>query len=324
MLWLSVIMLIITMPLHAEKNYIFPAEVIGQAQYPNESAENYNILPKRHFSEHSPRFEQGVSYPQANQYLTNDEQRRYKREYPEKKLPQQLYNKSKLNRQYESDLHQFDSYKTDVYFDARPVRPAPAAQPYPVNRFNYEAAYPERSYPEGNYSVQSDYEPYRNSRLPAFENKRYQLKQIDYSKSSQKPVYASDIEPDKPSVNINSYQRFSRDSTSYPQWHNDPYQIQIQYVPVPVYNAPRTLPGTVPGVVVPGNMVPGYSHLTPDLSNSSGITKGAFSFPGALYNPFSGYDVFSGGPKMFDSLYNREYSEPPAKWPSTSPDTQEH
>lgn len=323
--WLVFSLLLITLPAYAEKNYFFPAEVIEQVQYPTESSGNYKALPEQRFPEPSSRFQRNVSYPQEQQYPINYQQNQYARDYSETKAPHQLYSRNKFRGPDKSDLYQFDNYKTDVYSN---VRPAPSAQPYPLNNFNYGTAYPEENYPEASYSershsVRSDYESYRSRRLPALENKRYQLKQIDYSNSSQKPLYASDIKPDKPPVNKNSYQKFSPDSKSYPQRHNDTHQVQIQYVPVPVYNAPRTLPGTVPGVVVPGNMVPGYSHLTPNLSNNSVIRKGMGSLPGTHYNPFSGYSVFSGGPHLFDSLYSREYSDPPIKRLSAFPETQE-
>ncbi len=66
----------------------------------------------------------------------------------------------------------------------------------------------------------------------------------------------------------------------------DQAESQIRYIPVPVYTyalPPGTLPGTVPGIVTPPDMVPGYSHLSPSYGtyNSYGVS------PYSVY-PWSG------------------------------------
>jgi hypothetical protein len=77
----------------------------------------------------------------------------------------------------------------------------------------------------------------------------------------------------------------------------DRYQYPVQAIPVPVFTLPGTLPGTVPGVVTPSNMVPGFSHLSPDYSSSpwGGFIPGAGlgGFPGTGFGSFPGIGLGS-------------------------------
>ncbi|MCU7940511.1 MAG: hypothetical protein KZQ64_04815 [gamma proteobacterium symbiont of Bathyaustriella thionipta] len=307
----SILLLLIVTSVSAGTKYLFPSDVIDQseqAQYDIERVERYESQRNWYYPQEQSRVEKNIFYPESKQF--------------------QIRKKSSWYEQ--SDHYKYDDFNLNTLPGGQIHQPE---QYYPTNDFNRETQYQKDNYPK-QYSVEQP----RNIRPPAATNK---MQQRYIPESFRKPVYASDFDANgyitnKPSVNMNPYTVPSYDSPLYKNeaynsrpnydWTNDngKQQVQIQYVPVPVYKVPGTLPGTVPGIVTPGNMVPGYSHLSPNYEHSkkkSNNSKGMYDVMGSPYNPFSGFGIFPGDSNPFNGLYKSYNNSSENGFPFLSPDT---
>ena len=197
--------------------------------------------------------------------------------------------------------------------------------------------------------------PVRKKRMnPGFSTEIENKKQSEYRSPYPNLLYPTDMESRRHTINKNSNRPDSYSfNSSYPSRGYDRtrefdryveennQQVEIRYIPVPVYRVPGTLPGTVPGVITPANMVPGYSHLSPNyqrgdtfsdiqrqpLSYSSRLNRRSStknnirSFMGTGYNPLSGMGVFPGGSNPFDSFYKSYETPSQSLTPFISPTT---
>lgn len=314
------LLLLMAMPIYAGNHYLFPSDIIDQSeqvQYDVERENRYKNQRNWQYPNELRTFEKNIYQPEPDQYITSDGQSLYQIEHAK-----QYQNRNKTSWYKQSGHYKYDDFNANIPPNAQMRQPVY----YPMNDFNREAKYPKENYPKQFSNEQS-----RNIRPPAIANKVQQAEQRQFTRSFRKPVYASDFDADgyitnKRSANMNPYNIPSYNSTANYDWKNDngKQQVRVQYVPVPVYNVPPgTLPGTIPGIVTPGNMVPGYSHLSPnyDHANKKGKNdKGIYDVMGSQYNPFSGLNIFPGGSNPFDSFYKSYSNNPQKGWPFLSPD----
>jgi hypothetical protein len=174
-------------------------------------------------------------------------------------------------------------------------------------------------YPKSEHYKYDDFTKYSDMKPKYADEVKRSLKGSDFYSTLRETshntiLYPSDLEPKKKPkpIKYKSYQK------EYDQWPYDseyPGERQqdiahqevkekIRYIPVPVYNIPGVLPGTVPGLVTPPNMVPGYSHLSPYSSRNIASDKLSGN-----YNPFTG---FGGYPLMgypMNNLYQNYGSD---------------
>lgn len=288
LLSISIIFSLFSMPVYAQSNYLFPSDIIDQAEqshydigresryetnkqwvYPNASQFNNN---KHTYSGSSQKFRANYhDIPELN--ASTHEKNHYQSSQYQRENIQSFNNKlgSGVDWYSESERYKYGDFKSDPARPS-PVQPSFSNQKYLSQRigqqpeFSAGARYPgdNRNHLYAAYDVQNRHQ---TSYRKQFNNMGYEKKSLPHSDF----LYPGDLDENqwskrKGSYNSNPFNFNSFDS--YPDTTQEGdynrQKVQIQYIPVPVYSIPGTLPGTVPGVVTPGNMVPGYSHLSPN------------------------------------------------------------
>jgi len=358
-----------SMPAYAQNNYLFPSDIIDQGeqfQYDLGRDNRYESQRQWVYPNSSEFSERREIYPDANQVTSSNRAFKESQSYSN----QGYSNQSFQNKSYPDQSFQSQSFKNHSYQNQdRQFKPSNLMldNSWPsesrMNQGVVENGYNEvgRNTFDTNTSITNRY-PQNNVRGPQYPGQspinRYDSirSQNPYTSSNyaQRPerqneyVYPGDLNNGRSSqLNYNGSNPFSFDSfgtfdepEQYQQKHNNE-NVQIRYIPVPVYTVPGTLPGTVPGVVTPGNMVPGYSHLSPS-KNRTGLNSNSFDqnqypdlkrhkksknnqnafspFTGLQYNPLSSMSSFSGNSNPFDSFYKIYDSQSTNTKPFSAPD----
>jgi hypothetical protein len=260
-------------PLFAEEHYIFPSDIVDQS----EQAQFDQQLAQRYIKERQWRYPQ---YVQEVNKDYNNNTNKYSVDYQRNKLS---INSSSLNQtqRYSYVMPKNKAYLEDkaAYYNPSPYR---TKQTYTT---------PSNVLIKQKWQRKSDrYQDhsrilYPSDLINSYNNRRgkFYAEQGSYSNSLQKPPL---MEYQKQRKNVNP----------------------IRYVAVPMYGVPRTLPGTVPGIITPRNMVPGYSHLSPNYNSSDTLNayhNGGINFPSIQNNSFPALGAFSQGSKLFNSAYEQ-------------------
>ena len=323
-LLLFTFLFVLSMPLHAGNQYLFPGDIFvqpEQTQYDAGRIKPYKNQSHWRYPQESDTLEKNTFYSEYNQYEAMDGQSLYE----DQQFRQELFNRK------QSDHYKYDDFNSTIPQRSYTDQPV---QSYPANNFDQEM-----HFPGDNYLRQPENIQYRNIKSPVSVNKIPQRHVIE---TFRKPVYVTDIKLDKYLTNkypVNMNPNEFPANNYFPTGSNNPLygskvnpgrrndygrqQVKIQYVPVPVYTVPGTLPGTVPGMVTPGNMVPGYSHLNPNynFNKNDRHMDELDSFMDSQYNPFSGLSVFPGTSNPFNSIYKSYGHSSQKGWPFLSPET---
>ncbi len=339
----AVSLLAVTLPVSAETNYLFPSDIIDQTeqtQYETGRTDRYATQRNWAYPEVSKSSGKKPSY--SEHYTGHDAQSAFE----DKNRPRHHPEDARM-KWFEDSAH----YKYDNFKPAQTNKQY--QQPY-RNKQTYNSAqsYPGEQLPENAYysdrknNRQFEARNYRSVRQNAPLNYTQNSsnnrgnEQDRYSRPYPNLLYPSDMEAPKNSDRRKAYSMNSFSSNGYNRGSSPmrrAQNMQIQYVPVPVYSVPGTLPGTVPGVVTPGNMVPGYSHLSPvynyalpgtSMLNRNRLNNNAFgNLMGTPYSPMTGMGVLPGVTNPFDSFYkiydndsrhNRSFTTPETMVPGFS------
>ncbi len=332
--FLSVLFIFLTLlilPVVAANNYLFPSDIIEQAEpypYPYENEREGRYAEQRQwiYPETLKKTGSDPYYSKSEQYISvvhdpiskrqtfqKQNYRYYSEDRQVQYLPKQYLSKQAEHSAYKSDpFSQSERYK---YSNLKSNNSQTYRYPGNNNVVNTSGSFKDKPYYyEPNNYKPENYKPYnynsyestQQNVYPALSQPARQIRQKRYNRSYPELVYPGDMETRQRFTNNNKYV-----GSSDPSYRDD---RQIQYVPVPVYTVPGTLPGTVPGVVTPGNMVPGYSHLSPQKNNSN-------PFFGQQFNPFTGMGLFPGGSNPFDSFYKTYGSHSKNISPFASPES---
>lgn len=307
---IQLVLLLVTTPLYAETDHLFPSDIIDQAEqatYDTKRADRYEnqrvwTYPEKPYSGRSGQSESMQSnYP--GDYAIDKQPLSY-----------QTQPNYESNRSVESERYRNSANNPNRFWDSKPLDTIPERYPSSFHRGSQSAQFPKttgrQNYPGEEYinrfgkgmSEQvMKMEPMNNSMNSGGE----------YGQKYPNLLYPSDLKPESSSSGLkNETMRFQAQEPFEQARSKD----QIRYVPVPVYGAPRTLPGTIPGVITPGSMVPGYSHLSPNY-NYGGLNN----VLGSPYYPPMGFSPFSGMGNPFGNVYNNSWNNPQHGWPLTTP-----
>lgn len=377
LIYVFVVISLFATPVYAENNYLFPSDIIDQseqAQYDVGRQKRYENRRQWVYPQDSQASGQKPFYPDSNSYAASDSQRAF-----EQNQSQAYQNKNYQARQEQLQLDNIapgsDLFRESEHYKYSNFKTDDSQASPPVERYNNEQARPAGDFSKGfRYPVETNANQF-SKRIRQQQMKTDPSAIAGNIKHREKAglypnlLYPSDMEANRRLSNKNAYRS---NSFSQNTFSTNPYgsytdydkqlgqkrqNIKIQYVPVPVYAVPGTLPGTVPGVVTPGTMVPGYSHLTPGTNygglnpglstyglypgSHSGLYRGLHSglqqpglpnrrnfnrsginpFMGSPYNPLTGLGGFPGGSNPFDTFYKAYDNHSQNVMPYTTPDT---
>jgi|GEM_PF-6493544 len=250
-----------TTSLSAANQYLFPSDIIDQAEQEQYDTERAN----RYVRERQWRYPQKSvpeQYPQqfrqrSSQYMPVARQAPYSNQYAPKNYAQ-AYQNRKSSWNTRSNHYKYDNFK---------LNDTPDRDRYPANT----SYYPDM---RTNYSHQAR----QNVCHDLTENTMPNLPEAYYNRASP-PVYPGDLQKLHNSSGRrpirNDYPPAAYKGKAYKQrpaeghYFNraDNESSKVQYIPVPVYRVPAyRVPTTLPGIATPRNMLPGYSHLSPDYT----------------------------------------------------------
>ncbi len=305
---LSLIMsgLFLPVTLFAQSSYMFPSDITDPSEKTKVDAERVqryeserkwiypdekNISRQRQNSEPQNSYENssnGSEYPRSEHYKYDDFSNR---------------NSSKADYRDVQDRHTYtdrQSQSSESHYDNSQSRYQSESRYQPEQRYQSERSLqPDRSHQRNNNSYQQD----NNNRQ--FDN----LYQSDnsYFPQTSGAIYVSDLIkkpegqakrffPEKDDIGqyrARAKQPFNNSINKFEK-ATDQVQSQIRYIPVPVYTyalPPGTLPGTVPGIITPPNMVLGYSHFSPSYGSYNSSPYSLYSLPGTggvpVVNPYA-------------------------------------
>ncbi len=264
---------LLTSPLFAEEHYMFPSDIVDQS----EQAQFDQQLAQRYIKERQWRYPQ---YVQEVNKDYNSNANRYPVDYPRNKLGisssslKQTQKYSYITPKNKTSSEDKATYYNPLSYRTKKMYTVPSNVSIKQKWQRKSDRYQEHS-------------PilYPSDLVNTYDNRRgkFYAEQGSYSNSLQKPP-------------LMEYQK-QRKSVK-----------PIHYVAIPMYGVPRTLPGTVPGVITPRNMVPGYSHLSPNYNSPDRLNtyhNGIINFPGIQHNLSPTLDAFSQGSKLFNSAYEQ-------------------
>ncbi|MCW8931632.1 MAG: hypothetical protein OQL19_15545 [Gammaproteobacteria bacterium] len=253
LLFLFIAISLFSTPLYAQSNYLFPSDIIDQTEQ-----SQYELGREARYAE-----QRQWVYPQVRQSSGN------KPVYPgsnqnKPRQYQNFQNQSEQIRTYENSdwVEESDHYKYDN-FELNNSQSS-----FQTQKDHYGNAQQPDSFSGGSfYASDHNTKPIAQQKYGTRDSSYYSnVRSSESNHPSNKLLYPSDLEVNRNLTNYNGYHSYNNQGQQFAQKQNN---VQIQYVPVPVYRVPGTLPGTIPGVVTPGNMVPGYSHLSPNSSHGS-------------------------------------------------------
>ena len=282
--------------------------------YPDEE----NISRQRQYSESQnsyENFDNGSEYPRSEHYKYDDFSNRNSSEADYRDAQDRH---TYTERQFQPSQSHFDNSQSR-YQSEPPFQSESRYQS--EQRYQSERSHqPNRSHQRGsnshqrgsnsrqrdNNSYQRDNNSYQQDNNDRQFDNRYQSDNSYFPQTSG-AIYVSDLIkkpegqakrffPEKGDIGqyrARAKQPFNRTINKFEK-ATDQVQSQIRYIPVPVYTyalPPGTLPGTVPGIVTPPNMVPGYSHLSPSYGSYNSSPYSLYSLPGTggvpVVNPYA-------------------------------------
>ncbi|MCP3849608.1 MAG: hypothetical protein GY694_05140 [Gammaproteobacteria bacterium] len=373
-----VIFVLFSMPAYAQSNYLFPSDIIDQGeqfQYDLGRVDRYENQRQWVYPNTFEFSQRNEIYPQANSATLRNEAYEENRIYSKQNYPNSDY-------QSQGEHYQYGQFKPNNLMQENnewPSKPryAQGSEPryaqgtvknryeeFRRNPFDANTSVTGRTFPnevrgpqypaetQRHYDSIRPQQTFQESFRTPYTTSNYAQRPVQRSEY----VYPGDVsngdrsQPVYSGTNPFSFDSFGtfNEPAQHQQNHNQQKHnnenVQIRYVPVPVYTAPGTLPGTIPGVVTPGNMVPGYSHLSPS-TNRSGFNsfeqnsfkqneypdfkrykkqkskQSAFNpFTGLQYNPMSSMSSFSENSNPFDSFYKIYDSQSTNTKPFSAPD----
>lgn len=315
--------------LFADNHYMFPSDVVDEAEQTNVELEGSN----RYATQREWSYPEETSTDARGKVISGKTSLYYSKDYRSiggQSSPHQVEPNYGSSRYPEPDQYKYDNFNAKT----------PPANPLPANPSAYNNSRLHSPDGQGDsqynapdihqYPYESDYKyPRRRNFQQVMPVDPMAFPQPEYVQENYNGNYDGNIETrdsNQPYPNL----LFPGDIDADKQFMNPKYRAlteryrygrqaqqltapgQVRYVPVPVYGVPGTLPGTVPGVVTPGNMVPGYSHLTPNYSGYNNY----FGTPFMPVNPFNSY-MYPGNP--FGSLYNNYGNNSFSNMPFTNP-----
>ncbi len=236
-LQLSLILPVFILPVttFAQSSYLFPSDITDQPDQSEQMQTDTNRV--QHYK------------TQRKWFYPDEKSINQQNQYPSQ---QNAYEKSSENIDYPRSEH----YKYDSFSQKKPVVPEYQRTEADMNR---------QSQPQAQYWTRSEY--------PSNENYRAPRREIYVSDLIKKPKgQAKRFFPEKNDIRQGS-RRLQPPLKEVPdrgKQNPDQVRTQIRYIPVPVYTyamPPGILPGTVPGIVTPVNIVPGYPHLSPGFNS---------------------------------------------------------
>ena len=320
---LSLIMfgLLLPVTLFAQSSYMFPSDITDpseQTKVDAERAQRYeserkwvypdekNIYVQKQYSESQNSYENsnnGSEYPRSEHYKYDDFSNR---------------NSSEADYRDAQDRHTYTDQQPQLsqsHYDNSQSRYQSESRYQPEQRYQSERSHQRgsnsrqrdnNSRQRDNNSYQRDNNSYQQDNNNRQFDNRYQSDNSYFPQSSGE-LYVSDLIkkpagqakrffPEKGDIGqyrARAKQPFNRTINKFEK-ATDQVQSQIRYIPVPVYTyalPPGTLPGTVPGIVTPPNMVPGYSHLSPSYGSYNSSPYSLYSLPGTggvpVVNPYA-------------------------------------
>ncbi len=320
---LSLIMSGLLMPviLFAQSSYMFPSDITDPSEHAKveaERAQRYESERKWVYPDEKNNFSQrqnskpqssyessdsGSEYPRSEHYKYDDFSNR---NYSEPDYRDTQDRPAYTKRQSQPSQSYYDSYQSR-YQSEPPIQSE--------SHYQSEQRYqPNKSHQRDNISYQRDNISHQRDNISRQQgNNSYRQgnnnRQSDnsYFPQPSRELYVSDLIK-KPKGQAKRFFPEKRDIGQYRDRVKQPLnrsinnfektadqiKSQIRYIPVPVYTyalPPGTLPGTVPGIVTPPNMVPGYSHLSPSYSSYNSSPYSLYSLPGTggvpVVNPYA-------------------------------------
>ncbi len=313
---LSLIMsgLFLPVTLFAQSSYMFPSDITDpseQTKVDAERAQRYeserkwvypdekNISAQRQYSQPQNSYENssnGSEYPRSEHYKYDD--------FSNRNSSEDQGRHTYEGRRYQPSESHYDNsqsrYQSEPSFQSE-------SRYQPEQSYQSERSLQSnRSHQRDNNSYQRDTNSYQQDNNNRQFDNRYQSDNSYFPQTSG-AIYVSELikKPEGQAKrffpekgDIGQYRARAKQPFNNPinkfEKATDQVQSQIRYIPVPVYTyalPPETLPGTVPGIVTPPNMVPGYSHLSPSYGSYNSSPYSLYSLPGTggvpIVNPYA-------------------------------------